>query len=183
MASSSAQWTIASQVADVCCNDIIPNIEHNTESWKDRIFKERWPKCLHLIRAFIISHNIHSAKMGAMSKKAFSQTFRDFSTGIGNGATWPDLLFDHLKEKAPAFPLSWSTHMVEAVRHEMYPVMATSLQAAISNMQQASSFDPQSVDAVIKSLKLKKSLTNTEIQYFRKLVQRAAGFDPNVPTC
>ena len=147
------------------------------------MFNERLTTKRHLVRSFIISHDIHSAKMAALSKKAFCQTFRCFSTGIGKGETWPALLFEHLKAKAPSFALSWATHMVEAVTHEMYPVMATSLQAAISNMQQTPSVEPQSVDSVIEALKLKKSLTNTEIQYMRKLVQRATGFDSKALNC
>ena len=94
----------------------------------------------------------------------------------------PDLLFEHLKAKAPWSPLSWA-HIVEAVKHEMYPVFATSLKRALDTLQQTSSFDAQSVNGVIDALKQEKSLSNTEVDYFCRLMQRVNSVDPNTPKC
>ena len=67
---------------------------------------------------------------------------------------------------------TWS-HVVEAVRHEMYALMANKMQQASADR---GTFDlaPQSVDDVVKQLKSKKSgVSGNEIEYIKQLVRRA----------
>ena len=71
---------------------------------------------------------------------------------------------------------TWS-HVVEAVRHEMYALMASKMEQASADKDQ---FDlaSQSVDDVIKELKGKKGgVSGNEIAYIEQLVQRATELD------
>ena len=67
---------------------------------------------------------------------------------------------------------TWS-HVVEAVRHEMYALMANKMEQASADKD---TFDlaSQSVDDVIKQLKSKKGgVSGNEIAYIKQLVRRA----------
>ena len=77
-----------------------------------------------------------------------------------------------------AAPLAW-IHIVHVVKHEMYPKLASVMQAVVDAMP--TSFDrrdlsERAAQAVVEAFKKQRSLTNREISYIRDLVRRARSF-------
>ena len=68
--------------------------------------------------------------------------------------------------------LTWR-HIVSAVKHEMYPMMAAAIEKCADGAD--------SVDAVLEKLKKKRALSNNEVRYIRHLVERARLFSWNTP--
>ena len=103
-----------------------------------------------------------------------------FSTRFSRGQLWavlaiPTTLFVALSEK---YGLSWS-HIVEAVKHEMSPMMSTKIYQVVEELAllRNTDFREEVVDKVVAALKKKCLLTNRQITYICSLVQRAQSKD------
>ena len=70
--------------------------------------------------------------------------------------------------------LTWQ-HVVAAIKHELYPMMAASMEKCIDNLS-ASDLSEKAVDGVMDKLKKTRALGNKEAQYIRNLVARARTF-------
>ena len=78
--------------------------------------------------------------------------------------------------------LKWH-NVVEAVKQELYPTMATWLGESIKELLSSDTdtvkpgdFSDNATESVIERLKTKKVLFNKEIEYIKELVQRANAF-------
>ena len=76
--------------------------------------------------------------------------------------------------------LKWHT-VAEAVNHELYPLIATSLGEAVEELIESKTLksgdlSDNATDLVIEKLKTKKVLFSKEIEYIKGLVQRASAF-------
>ena len=76
--------------------------------------------------------------------------------------------------------LKWH-NVVEAVRQELYPLIATSLGEAVEELIESKTLKPYNLsdnatDLVVEKLKTKKVLFSKEIEYIKGLVQRASAF-------
>ena len=76
--------------------------------------------------------------------------------------------------------LKWQ-NVVEAVKQELYPLIATSLGEAVEELIESKTLKPHDLsdnttDLVIEKLKTKKVLFSKEIEYIKGLVQRASAF-------
>ena len=126
------------------------------------------------MQSFLISQDNQSFKLACLGAEIIIKSLK-----LQNGG-----LHSAFQQSIHGDPLTWSTHIVEAVRHEMYPFMASSLQAALQRLSgKVPTFDKTSVDRVIDSIKKHKSMSNAEIQYMRHLVHRAAGICEDDPIC
>ena len=134
------------------------------------------------IRSFVTEHDIDSTKLASMStreigdllerhKRKYTFVYRLSVTGLT-----PSALRDAFLEGAL---LTWS-HVVAAVRHEMYPLMAAMLQESVACVKESVKefdFRAESVETVIKALKSKKSgVSVDEEQYIKRLVGRATAY-------
>lgn len=107
----------------------------------------------------------------------------------GEEGEWVKVKYDrNTKEMSPNDPnlrslapeenkLNWR-NVVEAVKHELYPVMATSLGQSVDGLVHSDTVSPEDLsdeatDKVITELKAKKLLYNNEIEYIQELVKRA----------
>ena len=126
------------------------------------------------LRSFITENNINSSKLATMPTEELDQLLlnsKNHSFG-GRFSVTPSVLRVAIKEGAL---LTWS-HVVAAVRHEMYSVMATSLQKVIACVNEFD-FRTESVEKVLTALKTEKGgLSGNEQEYMEQLVQRAAAF-------
>ena len=76
--------------------------------------------------------------------------------------------------------LKWH-NVVEAVKQELYPFIATSLGKAVEELVESKALElhdlsDNATDLVIEKLKTKKVLFSKEIEYIKGLVQRARAF-------
>lgn len=68
--------------------------------------------------------------------------------------------------------LKWY-HVVNAVKHEMFPLMSTSMQSAIETLQiDPEDLSQETTDRVIAALHDKRSLSTMEVAEIKKVVQR-----------
>ena len=67
--------------------------------------------------------------------------------------------------------IGWK-HVAQAVRHDMFPVMATSMEAALATLSDIDSEDlsPKTVDRVIAALHEKRKLSTMEVAAIKKLL-------------
>ena len=65
-----------------------------------------------------------------------------------------------------------------AVRHDMFPVMATSMEAALATLSDIDpqDFSPLTVDRVIGALHEKRKLSTMEVAAIKKLVERTRDY-------
>ena len=79
--------------------------------------------------------------------------------------------------------LRWQ-HIVNAVKHEMFPMMAASMAKAIGEEDCAVNLSHPDIsvdalNAVLNALKKKRVLSNKEVLYIHRLVDRAERFSRN----
>ena len=170
----------AKQIADVCCNQLIPGIVEDEYGQK---LKEN----IHSIRSFFIEHDLHSFKLGTMGPIDFSDRLEDHTSNkIERDDGWK--LFRSLSERVPFVALNWS-NIAQCVHHEMYPMMASNMKSVIETMDDISlcdnygRLDEESMNKMIETLKSKRNVTNDEIEYIRKLAERATSDPPNLYQC
>ena len=82
--------------------------------------------------------------------------------------------------RAIASGVKWQ-NMTEAVRHELYPLIATTLGQSADELMETSSLKEDhlgddAVQKVIDLMKTKKALYNNEIKYIQGMVERARKF-------
>ena len=75
-------------------------------------------------------------------------------------------------------------HIVNAVKHEMFPMMAASMAKAIGEEDcvvnlHHHNISTDALKAVLGALKKKRALSNEEVQYIRRLVDSARHFSWN----
>eukprot|EP01084_Bolivina_argentea_P083588 151345_1 len=82
------------------------------------------------------------------------------------------------------FRLNW-LHIIECIRHEMWPKLASSIYAIIDNKDEAKhkiidlyNLDGDTISDVIEILKSKRHLAIEERDYLRNLIKRAKQFNP-----
>eukprot|EP01083_Nonionella_stella_P221520 791352_1 len=85
----------------------------------------------------------------------------------------------------PDFKLSWN-HLIECIKHEMWPKLASVIQAMVNNddekqngMIDADDVSDDCVRNIIDVLKTKRHLPSEECEYLKQLIARAKQFDPN----
>ena len=70
---------------------------------------------------------------------------------------------------------------MSAVKHEMFPVMSTSMDAVVQRLEEdekfkATDLSEDSVNKVIEGLKAKRKMTASQVAYIKGIVSRANAF-------
>ena len=70
--------------------------------------------------------------------------------------------------------LCWA-HILSAVKHEMYPMMAAAIGKCVDELS-SNDLSDDAVEAVLAELKKKRALSNGEVHCRKGLIQRARQF-------
>ena len=76
--------------------------------------------------------------------------------------------------------LTWN-HIAEALKHQMYPLIGTTMQSAIDGLESDKSFkiediSPTALDIVITRMQKQKKLSNKEVDFIKNVLRRANEF-------
>ena len=88
---------------------------------------------------------------------------------------------DHvLVEFAISQCLTWN-HIAEALRHQMYPLIGTTMHSTIDGLKSDESFmieniSPTALDIVIPTMQKQKKLSNKEVEFIKNVLRRANEF-------
>ena len=80
--------------------------------------------------------------------------------------------------------LNWN-HIVNAVKHDMFPLMATSMESAVESLRvdqnslTVDKLDDDAVQRVIDKMHQKRKLSTKEVEHIKMVVQRARDYTEN----
>ena len=152
----------ANQLADFCAS----NAWHGTA----RLGYFKNVRHARTTRAFLIAHSIDSFKLAFMGPTAFQDLLVRHSTGTIDVKS--ALARYHVLHKKVGPQFSWD-HVVEAVRPEMYPIMAIKMEQAVA-IKEFDIFDlsEDGVDKMIDALNNTKGIHAKEVTYIKGVIQR-----------